>query len=254
MAQQTTHMPRVDVLEAIRLRRSIRKYKEIPVEWDKLGVIVDAARVAPSAGNLQSWRFIIVGSHPKRKALAEASLGQLWMEEAPVHILIVMMLKKIREFYGKRGVEFYAVQDAAMAAENMMLAAHSLGLGSCFVSAFDEEKIIDTFNLPADIKPMGIVTLGYADEQPDEPMKYRIENVTFMDRWGQQNVARMKDIDAILWNSRVVERGIILGNDLIKSAEIHTREQRKKFMDRLKEKAEEIRKKIEEGKKGDKKP
>ncbi len=247
--QQRTHLPRVDVLEAIRLRRSVRKFTDVPVEWDKLGTIVDAARVAPSAGNLQSWRFIITDSHPKRKALAEACMNQSWMEEAPVHILIVMMMKKIREFYGKRGTDLYAAQEAAMAAQNMMLAAHSVGLGSCFVGAFDEEKIIDIFSLPSDIKPMGIVALGYPAEEPEEPLKFRIENVTFMNRWGQQNVARMKDLDAIFWNVRVAERGIQIGNDLVKAVDIHTRNGRKKIMDKLREKADEIKMKIEEGKK-----
>ncbi len=254
MTQQTHQekiWPHVDVLEAIRLRRSVRKYTDMPVEWDKIGTILDSGRVAPSAGNLQAWRFIVVGSHPKRKAMAGACLNQYWMESAPVHILIVMLLKKIREFYGKRGVEFYAVQESAMAAENMMLAAHALGLGSCFVSAFDETAIIDALSLPADVKPMCIVTLGYPAEQPIEPMKYRLENVSFFDRWGQQNVARMKDLDTILWNWRVAERGIKFGNDLIKAIDLHTRAGRKKLMDRLKEKSEEARKQIEEkGKKG----
>ncbi len=248
---QQKHWPKVDVLEAIRLRRSVRKYSELPVEWDKIGTVVDAARVAPSAGNLQSWRFIVVESHPKRKALAEACMKQFWMEEAPVHILIVMIEKKIREFYGKRGVEFYSVQEAAMAAQNMMLAAHAIGLGSCFVSAFDRERVIDIFNLPADIEPMGIVTLGYPAESPQEPIKYRLENVTFMDRWGQQNIARIKDIDQVVWNIRVVERGIKLGNDIVKAVDLHTRTGQKKIMDKLKEKTSEMKKKIEEkGEKG----
>lgn len=245
--QQHKQFPRLDVLEAIRTRRSIRKYTDMPVEWDKIGTIVDAGRVAPSAGNLQCWRFIVVESIHKRKALAEACLKQYWMEEAPVHILIVMMLRRIREFYGTRGTDFYAVQEASMAAQNMMLAAHAVGLGSCFVSAFDESGVIDAFNLPVDVKPMGIVTLGYAAEQPQEPIKYRIENVTFMNRWAQQNVARMKDIDNIIWNFRVAERGIKLGGDFANAIDLHTRAARKRFTETLKEKAAELKKRVEEG-------
>ncbi|MBI3034132.1 nitroreductase family protein [Candidatus Woesearchaeota archaeon] len=222
--QQHKHFPRLDVLEAIRTRRSIRKYTDMPVEWDKIGTIVDAGRVAPSSGNLQCWRFIVVDSIHKRKALAEACLKQYWMEEAPVHILIVMMLRRIREFYGKRGTDFYAVQEAAMAAQNMMLAAHTVGLGSCFVSAF-----------------------GYAAEQPQEPIKYRIENITFMNRWAQQNVARMKDIDNIIWNFRVAERGIKFGGDLVNAIDLHTRAGRKRLTEQLKDKAAELKKRVEEG-------
>ncbi len=242
--------PKIDVLEAIRLRRSIRKYTDQPVEWDKIGTVVDAGRVAPTAGNLQSWRFVVIESGHKRKAIAEACMQQYWMEEAPVHILVVMMLKKVREFYGQRGVEFYAVQEAAMAAQNMMLAAHAIGLGTCFVSAFDESRVIDILGLPGDIKPMAIVALGYPAETPEEPLKFRIENVTFMDRWGQQNIARIKDVDNVIWNFRVVERGMKLGADVVKAVDLHTKQARKRLSERLaekaKEKAEEIKKKLEE--------
>ncbi|MBI4438437.1 nitroreductase family protein [Candidatus Woesearchaeota archaeon] len=249
---QQKHWPRLDVLEAIRLRRSIRRYSDLPVEWDKIGTVVDAGRVAPSAGNIQSWRFIVVESHPKRKALAEACLRQYWMEEAPVHILIVMLLKKVREFYGKRA-DFYAVQESAMAAQNMLLAAQVVGLGSCFVSAFDDEKVSEIFSLPADVRPMGIVTLGYPNESPEEPLKYRIENVTFIDRWGQQNIGRIRDVDAVIWNFRVVERGIQIGNDFVKAVDLHTRDGRRKIVEKLKEKTSAIRERLE-GKKRKQQP
>ena len=246
------HWPKIDVLEAIRLRRSIRKYLDLPVEWDKIGTIVDAGRVAPSAGNLQSWRFIVVESAHKRRALAEACMQQFWMEEAPVHILVVMMMKKIREFYGTRGTDLYAAQESAMAAQNMMLAAHTLGLGTCFVSAFDKDRVIDTLNLPADIIPMCLVTLGYPNESPEEPQKYRIENVLFMDRWGQQNIARIKDVDQVIWNFRVVERGIKLGNDMVKAVELHTRKKREEITEKVKQKAQEMRDKSREKKESEK--
>ena len=121
----------MDVLEAIHTRRSVRKYLDKPVEWDKIGTILDAGRMAPTAGNLQPYRFIVVNDPGKIKLIAEACSQQYWIEGAPVLILIVIWLKKVKEFYGERGVDVYAVQDAAVAAQNMMLAAHSLGIGSC---------------------------------------------------------------------------------------------------------------------------
>lgn len=250
--QKQRHWTHMDVLEAIRMRRSIRRYSDLPVEWDRVATVIDAAHVAPSSGNLQSWRFIVVENAGKRKALAEACLKQYWMEEAPVHIVVMMMMKKIREFYGKRA-EFYAVQEAAMAAQNMMLAAHALGLGSCFVSAFDESRVSSIFNAPEGegVRPFGIVTLGYPAEQPGEPLKYRLENVVFLERWGPQNAARLRDIDNILWNFRVAERAINLGRNLVKAVEVHTRQGRKKFLEQLRQRTSEIKNRIEEkGSKG----
>lgn len=247
MRQEQEHWTHIDVLEAIRMRRSIRKYSDLPVEWDKVGTVIDAGRLAPSAGNLQSWRFVVVEAAGRRKALAEACMNQFWMETAPVHIVIVMMMKKIKDFYGKRA-EFYASQDSAMAAQNIMLAAHSIGLGSCFVSAFDEESIIEMFNLPEGegARPFGIVTLGYPAEAPQEPIKYRLENVIFLGKWGGQNAARMRDFDNILWNFRVAERAIKLGENIVKAVDVHTRQGRKGFLEKLKQHTSEIKKKIEE--------
>ena len=127
----------MDVFEAMRNRRSIRKYLDLPVEWDKVGTILEAGRLAPSAGNLQAWKFIVVRDDNKRKALADATQQQYWMEQAPVHIVVVGVHAKHERFFGERGKNFYSIQECAMAAMQMMLAAHSLGLGSCFVSAIN---------------------------------------------------------------------------------------------------------------------
>ena len=128
---------------------------DVPVEWDKIITAVEAAMVAPSAGNLQVWRYVVVRKQEKRKQIAEACLQQYWMEQAPVHVVIVAKLEKEEQFYGKRGVDLYSVQDCAMAAMNVMLAAHDLGLGSCFVSAFDENALSRIFGLPETVKAAG---------------------------------------------------------------------------------------------------
>ena len=79
----------MDVLEAIRTRRSVRKYRDIPVEWEKVGLILDAGRLAPSSGNLQNWKFIVITDKNARHQISEACLEQQWMAKAPVHIVIV---------------------------------------------------------------------------------------------------------------------------------------------------------------------
>jgi|TARA_B100001971_G_C18167463_1_gene525078 SagB-type dehydrogenase family enzyme len=174
----------MDVFECIRTRRSIRKYKDQPVEWDKIVSVLEAGKFAPSAGNLQNFKFIVVKDEAIRKKMADAAHNQTWMEIAPVHIIICSDPSKSKRFYGARGERLYSIQDCAAVAENMLLVAHSLGLGACWVGSFDEDKIRKVQNLPETIQVHSIITIGYADETPQMPPKYRIEHVVFLDRWG----------------------------------------------------------------------
>ncbi len=120
----------MEVMDAIRTLYSCRKYLDLPVEMDKIGIVLEAGRLSQSAGNIQNWRFILVRDSGARRAIADACIHQDWMSEAPVHIVVCAELKRITDFYGVRGERLYAVQNCAVALENMMLAAHSLGLGS----------------------------------------------------------------------------------------------------------------------------
>ncbi len=181
----------MDAIEAILSRRSIRKYKKQPVEWEKVGIILEAGRMAPCAGNLQDWRFIVVLDAEKRKQIAEASLQQYWMADAPVHIVIVAELEKSKRFYGVRGERLYSVQNCAAAAESMIIAANSIGLGTCWVGAFDEDKIKTILNCIEEVRPQIIITLGYADEKPIMPQKLPIENIVYLEKWW----GRIKDAD-----------------------------------------------------------
>jgi nitroreductase len=173
----------MDALDCILTRRSIRKYKDKPLPWELVVKVFDAGRLAPSSGNLQNWRFIIVREESIRKKIAEASLEQIWMETAPVHIVIIAMPEKAQRFYGVRGERLYTIQNCAAAAENMLLAAHALGLGACWVSAFDEDLMRSVLGLPEHAIPQAIITLGYADEQPEPPQKDRMFSKFFLDKW-----------------------------------------------------------------------
>ena len=184
----------MDTIECIMGRRSIRKFKNIPVEWDKIGKILDAGRYAPSSGNIQNWRFIVVTEEAKRKAIAEASVQQHWMAAAPTHIVIIAEPEAGKRFYGIRGERLYTIQNCAAAAENMLLAAHAQGLGACWVGAFDENKIASLLGLQEGQRPQVIIPIGYAEEIPLPPQKWRIENVTYLEGWW----GRIKDIDAYL--------------------------------------------------------
>jgi SagB-type dehydrogenase family enzyme len=173
----------MDVFEAIRTRRSIRKYKDKEIPWDNVVTIMQAGKYAPNAGNLQNWKFIVVKTDGKRKAITRACLQQDWMEQAPVFIVVVADPKKAARYYGTRGARLYTIQACAAAMENMLLTAHSLGLGACWVGAFDEDEIWRILGLPEETSVQGVLTLGYADETPEAPPKYRIEHMMFFEKW-----------------------------------------------------------------------
>ncbi|MBS3104959.1 nitroreductase family protein [Candidatus Woesearchaeota archaeon] len=173
----------MSIFDCIRTRRSIRKYKDKQVPWDNVVEILQAGKYAPFAGNIFNVKFIVVKNEAKRKAIAEASVQQYWMQDAPIHILVIGEPEKAERYYGTRGTRLYTIQGAAAAIENMLLTATSLGLGSCWVGAFDEEEIRRLCNLPEHVNVQGIVTIGYADETPQAPPKHRIEHVMFFEKW-----------------------------------------------------------------------
>ena len=192
----------MDTLECIKTRRSVRKFKDKAVEWEKVVNILHAGRLAPSAGNLQNWKFIAIREEENRKKIAEAALQQKWMEKAPVHILIIAEPEKAQRFYGVRGERLYTIQNCAAVAENMLLAAHAQGLGACWVSAFDEDTIRRAVNLPEDAIAHAIIVIGYSDENPVMPPKARIEHITYIERWWNR-----RKIAPYGWYSLYVEKG-----------------------------------------------
>lgn len=202
----------MEVFECIKTRRSVRKFLDVPIEWDKVGTIVDAGRSAPTAGNLQNWKFIIILDEGKRKKIAEACLKQFWMERAPVLIVVCSEPEKAKRFYGIRGERLYSIQNCAAAVENMLLTAHSLGLGGCWVGAFDEDMIKRALEIPDYARPQVVVPIGYPAEKVPTPMQYQLENVTFFEQW-----KRVFDLDEYLgYTSATVQDLIEKGKKVVK--------------------------------------
>jgi len=202
----------MDTLECIESRRSIRKYLDTPIEFEKIGNILNAGRLAPSAGNVQDWKFVLVTEKDLRKQLAEACMQQFWMDKAPVHIVVCSQEVKTERMYGKRGMELYAIQNCAAAAQNMLLAAHDQGLGACWVSAFEDHMVRRVLQMPDSVRPMAVITLGYPDEEPAQPPKYTTENVTYIERWGN----RIKDFAAYVgYYSQNVAKAAIAGQEAL---------------------------------------
>ncbi len=219
------HNHHMSIFECIRTRRSVRKYKDKQVPWDNIVEILQAGKYAPFAGNIFNAKFIVVKNEDKRTEIAEASAQQYWMQDAPVHIVVIGEPEKAERYYGTRGVRLYTIQGVAAAIENMLLTAHSLGLGSCWVGAFDETEIRRLCNLPEHVDVHGIVTIGYADEIPEPPPKYRIEHIMFFEKW---------------WG-RVEgpKTGIGMWSPYIKKAVVETHKHIKKHSKRLVEKVKE---------------
>jgi nitroreductase len=176
----------MDTIEAINRRRSIKRYLDRPVEFEKITTLIDAARKAPSAGNLQDWNFIIVSEKDLVKQASQYCVDQYWIQTAPILIIVCALPEKHEMYYGLRGKRLYNIQDCAAAIQNILLAATDMGLGTCWIGAFEEEKIRTLFAIPQDVRPQAIITVGYSDETPQEKTLQHIENITFFNRYGMK--------------------------------------------------------------------
>lgn len=168
---------KLDVLEAVKGRRSIRAFKNQDVPTEIVEELIDAARWAPSAGNIQPWEFIIVRKPKIKRRLVEAALGQMFIEEAPVVIVVCANEVCSSQGYGVRGETLYCIQDTAAAIQNIHLTAYSLGLGTCWVGAFREEEAREILKIPYGIRPVAIIPVGYSAEAPTPRMRKSISQI-----------------------------------------------------------------------------
>jgi len=161
----------MDTLDCIKARTSVRSYKPDPVPEGLIDKILEAAVNAPSAGNTQDWEFVVVRDLKNRKALSEAALGQGFVSQAPVVLVVCSDLRRISAAYGSRGENLYSIQDTAAAVQNIMLAACDLGLGTCWVGAFSEDKVKSVLSLPEHLRPLAIIPVGYPSSIPKKPKR-----------------------------------------------------------------------------------
>ncbi|MEK6861509.1 MAG: nitroreductase family protein [Nanoarchaeota archaeon] len=169
----------------IKERRSCKDYldKEIPLEL--IGEIIEAASYAPSAGNLQNWSFIVVIDEKKKYDISISCLKQMWMNKSPVFIVICNRKKRVTDLFEERG-ELYSIQNCAIAAQNIMLKAHELGLGTCWVGSLDVESIRRILKIPEDVVPEAIITLGYPEKFEKEVQREPVELITYFEEWGNR--------------------------------------------------------------------
>jgi len=152
----------MDVFEAIRVRRSVRKYRSDPIPDDVMDKMLEALRLAPSACNYQPWRFVVVRDDQIRDALARASHNQMFMAEAPV---IIVGCGFPGEAYKRMGGSGSSAEiDVTIALDHLTLAAAEAGLGTCWIGAFDERAVKDILDVPRQAKVVALTPLGYPAE------------------------------------------------------------------------------------------
>jgi len=167
----------LDVFEAIKKRRSVRAYTSEEVSEEDVERLIEAARLAPSAGNIQPWEFVIVTNAETKRRLSDAALHQTFIEEAPVVIIVCADVARSSWGYGSRGTNLYCLQDTAAATENMLLAAQALGLATCWVGAFHEDEVARVVNTPRNVRPVAIVPVGRPAEKPSARPKRSMREI-----------------------------------------------------------------------------
>lgn len=220
----------MNLFEAIENRRTIRGFSKAPVEFDKISLILQAATQAPSPGNLQNWRFIVITDKEKIKSMPDYCNDQLWIAEAPV-VLIVCGLPEwaIDRFGEEKGKEF-TMQGVSAAIENMLLAAHSLELGAAWVGLFDKESLRDKFEIPEDVTPFAIIPIGYPNYDLTEKDLKPIESLVYFHNYGQtiRNMDRLlRDFNVDL--RRLGDKASEVGNEAAKYLTAKFEEFKKNF-------------------------
>lgn len=173
----------MDVFEVIKGRRSIRSYKKQDIPEDTVRKLVEAAIMAPSAGNVQPYKFVIVNSEKGRQQLSRAAFNQRILLEAPVAIVVCADEKEASKKYGDRGKKLYCIQDTAAAIQNLLLAAYSLGLGTCWIGAFNEDDARKVVNAPKEMRPLAIIAIGYPNEMPHPTSRRSFEEVANQEKF-----------------------------------------------------------------------
>jgi len=171
----------MSILEAIKNRRSVRRYKEDPIPDDVLYRILESGRLAPSGKNLQPWKFIVVKDAKLREKLAEASVRQYFMAKAPITIVACGLPDNCYAHMG-RYMKSWPV-DVAIAVEHMILQAQEEGLGTCWIGAFEEAEVKEILGVPDNVKVLALTPLGYPDEEPVTRGRKPLEEIISFDKY-----------------------------------------------------------------------
>ncbi len=170
----------MNVMEAIKTRKSVRAYLDAPVDDEKLNSVMEAARLAPSAVNMQEWRFVIVRSPQVLTKLADATGGQSAVRSAPA---VIVACAETDGRVMKCGQLAYPI-DVAIALDHITLAAVELGLGTCWIGRFDEKEVKEILGIPEKIRVVELMPIGYpADPSPVEKNRLPLSTIVKYEHW-----------------------------------------------------------------------
>jgi len=170
---------RMNVHEAIAARRSIRSFQDKPIEEDKLRRVLEAGRLAPSARNMQEWRFVVVRDSALRERLVEACKGQQFVGAAPA---VIVACAVQNEHVMTCGQHAYPI-DLAIAVDHMTLAAVEEGLGTCWLGAFYEDRVREIVGIPDSVRVVTVLPIGYPDESPNARSRNAFDEVFCFDQY-----------------------------------------------------------------------
>ena len=209
----------MDVSEVIRTRRSIRKFKPDTISDEKIKLLLESARFAPSGTNTQPWRFIVVKDDDTKTKLQKAAHNQRHVKRAPVIIVCCADLKAFKEFpvrvdeliasgalpertrdvfipYLKKGLDTVtkdalmvaAAANLAIAVEHIVLQAVEIGLGTCWIRWYEDEKVKEILDMPEHIEVMALLPVGIPDEDPSPRPRLSLDKIVFSEKYGEKYI------------------------------------------------------------------
>jgi len=167
-------------------RRMCREYLDKDVPQEKVERILDLASRYPSAGHTEPQEFIVVRDQRVKEALARAALGQMYVAQAPLVIVVVSDTRRSAPRYGKRGVDFYSIVDGSFAAMLILLVVVDEGLGACFVGVFHDREVRHVLGLPRGVRPIGLISIGYCAEGPKKFPRRSKAQIIHHDRYASE--------------------------------------------------------------------
>ena len=174
----------MDFEMVVKRRRMCREFLERDVPQEKLDRILDLACRYPSAGHTEPQEFIVVHNQRMKEDLVHAALDQMFVAQAPLVIVVVSDVRRSARRYGERGVRFFSIIDGAFVAMLILLAVVEEGLGACFVGSFYDEEVQELLSLPQEVRPIGIIPIGYCAEGPRKFRRRSREQIVHRDRYG----------------------------------------------------------------------
>jgi len=178
----------VEVLEAIKTRRSVRRFRKERVPPHLLKEILEAGRWAPSSRNSQPWRFIVIVDEDLKRKVANATTAGKFLAEAPLGIAVAVDTRATR----------HPAEDGAAATMNILLAAHALGLGACWIGSYGslyEEEVKKLLGIPREWALLSIIALGYPDERPSS-RRLELKELVYVNRFGsKEGLKEVADLD-----------------------------------------------------------